>query len=169
MDVHKKQVTACLLIAQPGAKRQKWIRTFSTFTHGLEQLAEWLQQHGVEQLAMEATGPYWRPVWNILEAAGVRLMLVNAQHIQRVPGRKTDVCDAEWIAELLLHGLLQPNFVPDRKLRELRDLTRSRACLVQDQSRVRNRIQKVLEDANIKLASVVTDTFGVSARAILKS
>lgn len=168
LDVHKKQVTACVLSRQPGAERRQWIRQFSTYTHGLEQLTEWLQQQGVEQVAMEATGPYWRPVWNILEAAGVRLMLVNAQHVKRVPGRKTDVCDAQWIAELLLHGLLQPNLVPDRKQRELRDLTRTRACLVQDQSRVRNRIQKVLEDANIKLASVVSDPFGVSARAMLE-
>lgn len=168
LDVHKRQVTACLLIVRPGAQRQKLIREFATYTAALEQLAEWLLEHGVEQLAMEATGPYWRPVWNILEAAGLGLLLVNAQHIKRVPGRKTDVSDAEWLAELLLHGLLEASFVPERKLRELRDLTRSRASLVQDQARVRNRLQKVLEDANIKLASVVTDPFGVSARAMLQ-
>ena len=168
LDVHKKQVTACLLSVRPGAKRQKLIREFASYSAALEQLAAWLQEHGVERVAMEATGPYWRPVWNILEAAGLRLMLVNAQHIKRVPGRKTDVCDAEWLAELLLHGLLEASFVPARKLRELRDLTRSRACLVQDQARVRNRLQKVLEDANIKLASVATDPFGVSARAMLE-
>jgi len=137
-------------------------------TRDLLQLADWLRDRGVKHVAMEATGVYWKPVWNILEGE-FEVVLVNAQHIKRVPGRKTDVKDCEWIAELLQHGLVQASFVPPAEVRELRDLTRYRATLVEEGARVVNRIEKVLEDANLKLASVVTDILGVSGRAILAS
>ncbi len=137
-------------------------------TRDLLQLADWLRDRGVKHVAMEATGVYWKPVWNILEGE-FEVVLVNAQHIKRVPGRKTDVKDCEWIAELLQHGLVQASFVPPAEVRELRDLTRYRATLVEEGARVVNRIEKVLEDANLKLASVVTDILGVSGRAILTS
>jgi transposase len=137
-------------------------------TRDLLQLADWLRGWGVTHLAMEATGVYWKLVWNILEGE-FEVMLVNAQHIKRVPGRKTDVKDCEWIAELLQHGLVQAGFVLPAEVRELRALTRYRATLVQEGARVVNRIEKVLEDANLKLASVVTDILGVSGRAILQA
>jgi transposase len=142
------------------------LEKFGTTSAELLRLGDWLAGHGVTIAAMESTGVYWKPVWNLLEDR-LSVMLVNAQHIKQVPGRKTDVADCAWIAQLLEHGLLKASFVPDRPLRELRDLTRQRTQLLGDRARVVNRVQKTLEDANIKLASVATDITGKSGRAIL--
>jgi transposase len=166
LDVHKKTVVACVRIAGPDGRVDSEVRTFATMTADLLALADWLAEKGVRHVAMESTGVYWKPVWNLLEGR-LELMLVNAQHIKRVPGRKTDVKDAEWIAQLLQHGLLSPSFVPPPPVRELRDLTRQRAQLVADRAGVANRIQKVLEGANIKLSSVATDVLGASGRAMI--
>src|SRR5437762_7731491 len=166
LDVHKKSVTACVLWAS-GRRRQT--RAFGTFTRELLELGDWLRTCGVTHVAMEATGVYWKPVWNILDGQFTDILLVNAQHIKAVPGRKTDQKDSEWIADLLQHGLLRGSFVPPQPTRELRDLTRYRVSLVQEINRIANRIQKVLEDANIKLASVATDALGASGRAILEA
>ena len=165
LDVHKKSVTACVLWAS-GRRRQT--RAFGTFTRELLELGDWLRACGVTHVAMESTGVYWKPVWNLLEGQ-FEMLLVNAQHIKAVPGRKTDQKDSEWIADLLQHGLLRASFVPPTPIRELRDLTRYRASLAQEINRIANRIQKVLEDANIKLASVATDTLGASGRAMLEA
>src|SRR5262250_1581478 len=165
LDVHKKSVTACVLWA---ANRRRQTREFGTFTRELLQLADWLRSCGMTHVALESTGVYWKPVWNLLEGQ-FEVLLVNAQHIKAVPGRKTDQKDSEWIADLLQHGLLHGSFVPPRPTRELRDLTRYRVSLVQEINRIANRIQKVLEDANIKLASVATDPLGASGRAILEA
>lgn len=165
LDVHKKSVTACVLWAS-GRRRQT--RAFGTFTRELLELGDWLRACGVTHVAMESTGVYWKPVWNLLEGQ-FEVLLVNAQHIKAVPGRKTDQKDSEWIADLLQHGLLRASFVPPTPIRELRDLTRYRASLAQEINRIANRIQKVLEDANIKLASVATDTLGASGRAMLEA
>src|SRR3989449_722330 len=165
LDVHKKSVTACVLWAS-GRRRQT--RAFGTFTRELLELGDWLRACGVTHVAMESTGVYWKPVWNLLEGQ-FEVLLVNAQHIKAVPGRKTDQKDSEWIADLLQHGLLRGSFVPPQPIRELRDLTRYRVSLVQEINRIANRIQKVLEDANIKLASVATDALGASGRAILQA
>lgn len=167
LDIHKKTVVACLIRSAPGHPLAKESRTFRTMTTELLALADWLSEVGCTHVAMESTGVYWRPVYNLLEGL-FELLVVNAQHIKAVPGRKTDVKDAEWIAELLRHGLLRGSFVPPRPQRQLRDLTRHRSTLVQERARVINRLQMVLEDANIKLASVVTDIRGVSARAMLE-
>ena len=168
LDIHKKTVVACLMSSAPGQPPQKEVRTFRTMTAELLLLADWLQAAGCTHVAMESTGVYWRPVYNLLEGL-FTLLVVNAQHIKAVPGRKTDVKDAEWIAELLRHGLLRGSFIPAKPQRQLRELTRHRTTLVQDRARVINRLQAVLEDANIKLAAVVTDTRGVSARAMLEA
>lgn len=168
LDVHKKSITACVLWTETKGKSRKEKRSFGTFTQDLLRLADWLQECGVTHLAMESTGVYWKPVWNIL-AEQFEVLLVNAQHIKAVPGRKTDQKDSEWIADLLQHGLLRGSFVPPRPTRELRDLTRYRVSLVQEINRIANRIQKVLEDANIKLASVATDALGASGRAMLEA
>jgi transposase len=165
LDVHKKSVTACVLWAS-GRRRQT--RAFGTFTKDLLEMSDWLQSCGVTHVALESTGVYWKPVWNLLEGQ-FEVLLVNAQHIKAVPGRKTDQKDSEWIADLLQHGLLRASFVPPTPTRELRDLTRYRASLAQEINRIANRIQKVLEDANIKLASVATDTLGASGRAMLEA
>src|SRR5947209_11815168 len=165
LDVHKRRVTACVLWAT-GRRRQT--REFGTFTRELLELADWLRACGVTHVALESTGVYWKPVWNLLEGQ-FEVLLVNAQHIKAVPGRKTDQKDSEWIADLLQHGLLRASFVPPTPTRELRDLTRYRASLAQEINRIANRIQKVLEDANIKLASVATDTLGASGRAMLEA
>jgi len=165
LDVHKKGVTACVLWAS-GRRRQ--IRNFGTFTRELLELTDWLRACGVTHVAMESTGVYWKPVWNLLQGQ-CEVLLVNAQHIKAVPGRKTDQKDSEWIAELLQHGLLRPSFVPPTPIRELRDLTRYRASLAQECNRIANRVQKVLEDANIKLSSVATDALGASGRAMLEA
>jgi len=162
LDVHKKTVVACLLTAEG-----REVRTFGTVTRELLRLADWLHEERVSHVAMESTGVYWKPVYNLLEDQGIELLVVNAQHIKAVPGRKTDVKDAEWIADLLRHGLLRASFIPDRGQRELRELVRYRRTLINQRSDVVRRIQKVLEGANIKLGDVASDVMGVSARAML--
>jgi transposase len=166
LDVHKRSITACLLLSGSGGKGHHEIRRFGTMTRDLLELADWLQCHHVTHVAMESTGVYWKPVWNILEGQ-FEVVLVNAQHIKAVPGRKTDIKDCQWIAELLQHGLLRGSFVPPTPIRQLRDLTRMRTSLRQDHTAIANRMQKILEDANIKLAAVASDWLGVSGRAIL--
>ncbi len=168
LDVHKRLVVACVLIGPPGRPVEKEIRTFETMTGDLLELSDWLLSRGVTHIALESTGVYWKPIWNLLEDT-FTLLLVNAQHVKAVPGRKTDVRDAEWLAELLRHGLLQGSFVPDRPQRELRELIRYRTSLVRERATVVNRIQKTLEGANIKLASVATDILGKSGRQILEA
>lgn len=163
LDVHKKTVVACAIT--PDGQET---RTFGTMTKELLALADWLAQRQVSQVAMESSGVYWRPVYNVLEGI-FQLLVVNAQHMKAVPGRKTDVKDAEWIADLLRHGLLRASFIPGRPQRELRELVRQRRSLIEDRSRVVNRIQKVLEGANIKLAAVATDVVGKSGRAMLEA
>jgi transposase len=166
LDVHKKSISACLLTPdEKGATRQE-VRRFGAMTHDLLLLSDWLSANQVTHVAMESTGVYWKPVWNILEER-YTILLVNAQHVKAVPGRKTDTKDCQWIADLLQHGLLRGSFIPPAPIRELRDLTRMRASLRQDHTSVANRMQKVLEDANIKLAAVASDWLGVSGRAIL--
>ena len=167
LDVHKKSVTACVLLTEADGAVWKHTHTFSTMTYGLLALSDWLEALGVRVVAMESTGVYWRPVFNILEEAGREVILVNAQHIKAVPGRKTDVRDAEWIADLLRHGLLKGSFIPPQPVRELRELTRYRKSLVGERTREVNRLHKVLETANIKLGAVVSDVMGVSGRAML--
>jgi transposase len=167
LDVHKKTVVACVLIPGPTSQPVKQVRTFETMTDQLLRLADWLAELGVTQVAMEATGVYWKPLWNLLEDR-FELLLVNARHIKAVPGHKTDVRDAEWIAELLRHGLLKPSFVPDRAQRELRELTRYRTALVGERAAEAARLQKVLEGANLKLGDVASNVLGVSARAMLE-
>ena len=168
LDVHKKTVTACVRV--PGSKgtREQHVRTFGTMAAELVTLREWLKTHGVTHVAMESTGVYWKPVWYVLEEA-FTCLLVNAAHVKQVPGRKTDVLDCAWIAQLLEHGLLRGSFVPPAPIRELRDLTRYRKSLIQEQSREANRLHKVLEDTGIKLASVASDILGVSGRAMLEA
>jgi transposase len=163
LDIHKDSVWACARV-----DGRQSIEKFGTTTRELLRLGDWLAEQQVTIVAMESTGVYWKPVWNLLEER-FALMLVNAHHIKQVPGRKTDVKDCQWIGELLEHGLLRPSFVPNRPQRELRDLTRQRTQLLGDRARVVNRIQKTLEDANIKLASVATDITGKSGRAILNA
>jgi transposase len=165
LDVHKSSVSACVLIREGGCTQKKYGR-YGAMTRELEELARWLHELGVTHVAMESTGVYWKPVWNVLEGQ-FQLLLVNAQHVKNVPGRKTDVKDSEWVAELLQHGLLHPSFVPEIRIRDLRDLTRARANLSEEASRIVSRIQKVLEDANVKLASVATNTVGKSGLAML--
>jgi transposase len=166
LDLHKRSVTACRIV--PGREEQpvKEVRTFGTMTTDLLALGDWLEAGGVTHVAMESTGVYWKPVWNLFEDR-FTLLLVNAAHVKVVPGRKRDVGDAQWLAELLRHGLLPPSFVPDRPARELRELTRYRSALVHQRTAEVNRLQKTLEGANIKLASVVSDVTGVSARQML--
>jgi transposase len=166
IDVHKRTVVACLLVANSGGALSKEVRTFGTMTQDLLCLADWLTTAGCTHVAMESTGVYWKPVYNLLEGS-LEVVVVNARHIKAVPGRKTDVKDCEWIADLLRHGLLQPSFIPERPQRELRELTRYRTSLIQERTAEVNRLQKVLEGANIKLAAVATDIMGTSGRAIL--
>lgn len=168
LDVHKKTVVACCIhTLSKGQKRQE-TRTFGTTTRELLQLLDWLREWGCTHVAMESTGVYWQPVYNVLEGS-LEILLVNAQHVKNVPGRKTDVKDAEWLAELLRHGLLRASFVPPRPQRHLRELTRGRNRLVEERAAVVNRLQKVLEGANLKLGNVATDVLGVSGRAILEA
>ena len=164
LDVHKETVVACVM----GSGIKKEIRTFSAMTGDLLRLKGWLIDLGITHVAMESTGPYWKPVFNILEDS-FEVILANARHIKNVPGRKTDVKDSEWICKLLRSGLLTASFVPPQAIRDLRDLTRYRQKLIQAASAEKNRIQKVLEDANVKLSSVVSDTFGVSASRMIKA
>ena len=168
LDVHKKIVVACLMLRLANGQHQKEIRTFGTTTRELLALLEWLKAAGCTHVALESTGVYWKPIFTILEG-DLTVLLVNAQHVKALPGRKTDVKDAEWLADLLQHGLLRPSFIPPAPQRELRELTRYRSSLVADRARTINRLQKVLEDTNLKLASVVTDVTGVTARAILRA
>jgi transposase len=169
LDVAKDEVVACVRVPDGYGGRAQEVRTFSTFTSGLEALAEWLAREGVTRVVMEATGQYWKPIWYVLEERGFELMLVNARHVKILPGRKTDVCDAAWLAELLEHGLLRGSFVPPASIRELRDLIRYRKRLVQAHGSEGQRIQKTLEDAAIKLDSVAADVLGVSGRAMLRA
>src|SRR3990172_12659424 len=168
LDVHMKTVVACLLMRGPGGQPNKETRTFSTMTADLLAMADWLEHAGCTHVAMESTGSYWKPVYNLLEDR-FQLLLVNAQHLKAVPGRKTDVKDAEWIAQLLRHGLVRGSFVPNRRERELRELLRYRTSLIRERSSEVNRVQKVLEGANIKLASVAANVVGVSGRAMLEA
>ena len=164
LDVHQKSVTACIM-----SPEGKETRNFRTMTRDLLELADWLVAKGVTHVAMESTGVYWKPVYNLLEALNLTLLVINAQHIKAVPGRKTDVKDAEWIADLLRHGLLRGSFIPDRSQREIRELVRYRRSLVRQRAQAVNRIQKVLEGANIKLGTVATNVVGVSGRAMLEA
>src|SRR3982750_3851282 len=168
LDVHQETVVACLLIGAAGARGRKEVRTFRTVRRELEALRDWLTAARVTHVGMESTGVYWRPVYAVLEGH-VELIVGNARHIRNVPGRKTDVKDAEWIADLVRHGLIAKSFVPPPPLRELRDLLRYRRKLVESQAAERNRLLKLLETAKIKLASVVTEVFGVSGRAMLRA
>ena len=169
LDVHQATVVACLLIVLKDGQVQKQVRTFGTTTRELLTLREWLLSQGCAHVAMESTGVYWKPVYAVLEGGGLEIVVANAQHVKKVPGRKTDVKDAEWIADLLCHGLLRSSFVPPKPIRELRDLTRYRRKLVESQAAERNRLMKLLESGNIKLASVATDVFGVSGRLMLRA
>jgi len=164
MDVHKDNITACIITPEG-----KEIKTFSTKTIYLIELVDWVKEHRCTHVAMESTSDYWKPIVNILEAEDIEFLVVNAQHIKSVPGRKTDVKDAEWIAKLLRHGLLNASYIPDREQRELRELVRYRRSIIEERARQHNRIQKVLEGANIKLGSVVSDIMGVSARDMLNA
>jgi transposase len=164
-DVHKRFLVACLSIIE-GGQRHKELREVSTMTNEILVLKEWLKASGCTHIAMESTGIYWKPIYHLLEDS-FEIVLVNAQHMKAVPGRKTDVKDAEWITDLLQHGLLKASFIPGSKQQAVRDLTRTRMRLTQERTRLINRIQKVLEDANLKLASVVSDIMGVTGQAIL--
>ena len=168
LDVHKETVVACVRRVKDDGAVDEQVRTFATTTAGLLELGDWLCGQGVTIAAMESTGVYWKPVWNLLEGQ-LELMLVNARDVKQVPGRKTEVKDSQWIAQLLCCGLLRASFVPDRPQRELRDLTRTRWSLLGDKSRVANRLQKVLEDANIKLGSVASDVLGASGRDMIRA
>jgi transposase len=171
LDVAKQEVVACVRTPDPqggaGGRRRQAIRTYATFSAELEALADWLEAEGVTQVVMEATGQYWKPIWYVLEARGFALLLVNARHVKILPGRKTDVADAAWLAELLEHGLLRGSFVPPPAIRQLRDLTRYRKKLIQAHTAETQRVHKTLEDAGIKLDSVAADVLGVSGRAML--
>ncbi|BAF60884.1 transposase and inactivated derivatives [Pelotomaculum thermopropionicum SI] len=164
LDVHKKTVVACIITPEG-----KEIRTFSTMTDDLISMVDWIKDKGCTHVAMESTGSFWRPIYNLLELEGIQALVVNAKHIKNVPGRKTDVKDAEWIAGLLRHGLLQGSYIPSRDQRELRELIRYRRSLIEERAREINRIQKVLEGANIKLSSVASDVLGKSGRAMIEA
>ena len=164
IDVHKKLIVACL---DKGGKQE--LREFGTTTGEIKALANWLLESGCEMIAMESTGVYWKPLYNLFELMGLSAIIVNASHMKALPGRKTDVKDAEWIADLLRHGLLKGSFIPDREQRELREISRYRKSLIEERSREVNRLQKILEGANIKLDSVVTDINGKGAHKLLDS
>ncbi len=166
LDVHKNSVVACVMITGSDGQVQQQTKKFGTFTPDLLALSDWLTSQQVTHVAMESTGVYWKPVYNLLEGL-FQLLVVNAHHIKAVPGRKTDVNDAEWIADLLRHGLVRGSFIPPARQRQLRELTRHRSNLVQRRAQAVNELQKCLEGTNIKLASVVTDITGVSATEML--
>jgi transposase len=168
LDVHKQNVVACVLVSRGEGGVGKQVKSFATTTASLQALAAWLASYGVTHVAMEATGVYWKPVYNVL-APDFEVWVVNAYHLKQVPGRKTDVKDAEWIAQLMRLGLLERSFIPVVEQRDLRDLTRYRTRLMQEKSGAANRLHKVLEDANIKLTSVLSDIQGVSARLMLEA
>jgi transposase len=163
LDIHKKSITACAI-----TPKGKEIQTFGTMTHDLIKLIDWIKSKSCSHAAMESTGVYWKPIYNLLELEDIQPMVVNAAHIKAVPGRKTDVKDAEWIAKLLRHGLLQHSYIPNRDQRELRELVRYRRSLIEERAREISRMQKVLEGANIKLSSVATDIMGVSGRSMIE-
>src|SRR5947207_329388 len=166
LDVHKKTVVACVLITSSDGQVHKQVRTCPTTTAGLLALADWLASLQISHVAMESTGIYWRPAFNLLEEDRT-IILVNAQHMKAVPGRKTDVKDSEWLADLLRHGLLKASFIPSKPTRDLRDLVRYRKTLVQERAQQVNRLQQVLETANVKVSSVVSDRLGKSGRRML--
>jgi len=168
LDVHKKTVVAAIIVPDGQGGLRNEVQTFGTMTADLLGLSDWLLSFGITHVAMESTGEYWKPIYNILEE-NFEVLLVNARHIKQVPGRKTDVMDAEWIADLLRHGLLRGSFIPPVGQRELRELTRHRTNFVRERATVVNRIQKTLESANIKLASVASNVMGVSGRAMLEA
>jgi transposase len=167
-DVHKETVVCCVRIVA-GGKVLRECRTFETTTAGLEALLAWLTESGCTHVAMEATGVYWKPVWNILSDGKFELILANAAHIKNVPGRKTDVNDATWIADLVAFGLIKASFVPGETIQELRSLMRTRKQLSREQTRHVQRIQKTLEEANIKLDSVISDIMGLSGRRMIEA
>ncbi|MDQ3974365.1 MAG: IS110 family transposase [Actinomycetota bacterium] len=169
LDVHKKTVMACVRAPDGGGGRRQELREYRTFSRDLGRLRAWLEAEGVSQVAMEATGVFWKPVWYVLEGAGFELLLANARHVKNVPGRKTDASDAAWLAQLLECGLLRGSFVPPREIARLRDLTRYRTKVVQERGRESQRLQKLLEDAGIKLDSVATDIQGVSCRRMIEA
>lgn len=168
LDVHKKSVYGCVICCEANGEKRQQKRSFGTMTADLLGLADWLREHEVTHVVMEATGVYWRPVWAILEGQ-FELMLVNPHHVKAIPGRKTDAKDCEWIAELLQQGLVRGSFVPPTEIQDLRDLTRYRVELTQAQNRVANRIQKLLEQANIKLSSVASNALGVSGQHMIEA
>ena len=168
LDVHKATIAACVRVPDGKGKRVQYVQTFGTTTTDLLALRDWLEAHGVTHVAMESTGVYWKPVYYVLEER-VSCLLVNATHVKKVPGRKTDVQDCAWLAQLLEHGLLRGSFVPPAPIRELRDLTRYRKSLIQERAREANRVHKLLEDAGIKLATVARDVLGTSGRAMLEA
>src|SRR3954470_25047701 len=168
LDVHQETVVACLLIGAAGARARKEVRTFRTVRRELEALRDWLTAAGATHVGMESTGVYWRPVYAVLEGH-FELIVGNARHIRNVPGRKTDVKDAEWIADLVRHGLIAKSFVPPPAIRDLRELVRCRRALIETRTAMRNRVLKLLEGANIKLAGVASDVFGVSGLAMLEA
>ena len=167
IDVHKRTIVACLMTGQPHEKPQASIKTFSTMTRDLLACRDWLIEQGCTHVAMESTGVYWKPIFNILEDS-IEVILANARNVKNVPGKKTDVKDCEWIAQLLRHGLIEGSFIPPKPIRQLRDLTRYRQQLIYQKSSEINRLQKFLEDANVKLSSVVTDITGVSAQEMIQ-
>ena len=168
LDVHQETIVACVLKGELDKKPESEIRTFGTYTKDLEELYEWLLQEEVEQVAMESTGVFWKCVWNIIEDERYELKLANAKEIKNMPGRKTDVKDSQWIAELLRCGLIKSSFVPDVEIRELRDLTRYRRKIIQQASSEKNRIHKILQDANIKITTDISDIFGDTGRKLLE-
>jgi transposase len=168
IDVHKRTAVVTVGWLDEQGRRRKETRTFSTMTADLEQLRGWLVERGVTHAAIESTGVYWKPVFNLLEGH-LTVVLANAHHVKAVPGRKTDVRDSEWLLDLLQHGLIRGSFIPDAPIRALRDLTRHRTSLIEDRTRALNRIQKVLEDANLKLAAVASEILGASGRAMLEA
>lgn len=168
LDVHKDTVVACIRFAGPDGERVTEVATFATFTEDLLALRDWLVAHGVTRVGMEATGVYWKPVFYVLEDA-VECWLLNARHMHNVPGRKTDMADAEWICRLIEHGLVRPSFVPPRPIRELRELTRYRKTRIEERTREGQRLDKVLQDAGVKLSSVASDVLGRSGRAMLEA
>lgn len=168
LDVHKKRITACLLVGPIDQPPKELLSTFTTTTKGLTELRDWLASNGCTHVAMESTGIYWRPIFNILEGS-VTILLANARHMKQLPGRKTDINDAQWIARLLRWGLLKPSLIPPKPIRELREMCRYRKKLIQEVGAEKNRVHKTLEDANIKIASVSTEIFGVSGLAMMES
>jgi len=168
VDVHKKKVTVCIMVSGNGRLLKKEIKEFGTMTSQILEFVDWIREYNCECVAMESTASYWKPLYNILEEEGIKTIVVNAKHIKAVPGRKTDVKDSEWIADLLRHGLLSPSYIPDRKQRELREVVRYRRSIIQEMAREKNRVQKILEGSNIKISSIISDVLGLNGRKLLK-